>query len=399
MIPRHAKGRVLRSLAEAPAVAVLGPRQIGKTTLAKDIAAEVPDCLYLDLEHPGDAARLADPAKYLGDQSGRLVVLDEIQRLPGLFRVLRGQIDERRRGGRRSRQFLLLGSASDALLRQSSESLAGRIIYDELPGLTAREVGDYSARQRLWVRGGFPDAFGAASDAASARWRFSFIRTYLERDIPQFGVRVPAPALRRLWTMLGHRQGGLFNASELGRSLSVSAPAIGRYVDLLVDLMLVRRLPPYFVNVGKRLVKAPKVYIRDSGVLHSLLGLVTYDDLLSHPVVGASWEGYAIENLLAVAPFGTDAYFYRTRAGAEIDLLLLLPDRQRWAIEVKLASAPRIGKGFVLASEDVDAHRRFVVHSGEHTFPLGADTLATPLTALMERLAAMDPVTGEGLHE
>ena len=399
MIPRHAKGRVLRSLAEAPAVAVLGPRQIGKTTLAKDIAAAVPDCLYLDLEHPGDAARLADPAKYLGDQSGRLVVLDEIQRLPGLFRVLRGQIDERRRGGRRSRQFLLLGSASDALLRQSSESLAGRIIYDELPGLTAREVGDHSARQRLWVRGGFPDAFGAASDAASARWRFSFIRTYLERDIPQFGVRVPAPALRRLWTMLGHRQGGLFNASELGRSLSVSAPAIGRYVDLLVDLMLVRRLPPYFVNVGKRLVKAPKVYIRDSGVLHSLLGLVTYDDLLSHPVVGASWEGYAIENLLAAAPFGTDAYFYRTRAGAEIDLLLLLPDRQRWAIEVKLASAPRIGKGFVLASEDVDAHRRFVVHSGEHTFPLGADTLATPLTALMERLAAMDPVTGEGLHE
>ena len=235
MIGRHAKQNVLRSLAEAPAVAVLGPRQIGKTTLARDIAADVPDSLYLDLEDPRDAARLADPAKYLDAHTDRLVVLDEIQRLPGLFRVLRGQIDQRRRAGRRSGQFLLLGSASDALMRQSSESLAGRVIYDELPGLTVLEVGGGPAAQQLWVRGGFPDAFSAGSDAASARWRTNFIRTYLERDIPQFGVRVPAPMLRRLWTMLGHRQGGLLNASDLGRSLSVSAPAIGRYVDLLVD--------------------------------------------------------------------------------------------------------------------------------------------------------------------
>ena len=389
MFNRSAKQNVLRSLAESPAVAVLGPRQVGKTTLARDIAADVPDSLYLDLEDPRDAARLADPAKYLDAQTGRLVVLDEIQRLPGLFRVLRGQIDQRRRAGSRSGQFLLLGSASDALMRQSSESLAGRVVYDELPGLTALEVGDGAAGQRLWVRGGFPDAFCAGSDAASARWRVNFIRTYLERDIPQFGVRVPAPMLRRLWTMLGHRQGGLLNASDLGRSLSVSAPAIGRYVDLLVDLMLLRRLPPYFVNVGKRLVKAPKVYIRDSGVLHSLLGVRNHDDLLCHPVVGASWEGFAIENLLAAAPAGTDAYFYRTRAGAEIDLLLLLPDRQLWAIEVKLASAPRVGKGFALASEDVGADERFVVHTGDDAFPVNANTLAMPLTALMERLAAL----------
>lgn len=388
-IPRDAKRRVLRSLGEAPAVALLGPRQIGKTTLARDIAADVPDCLYLDLEQPGDTARLADPARYLGAQAGRLVVLDEIQRQPDLFRVLRGQIDERRRQGWRSGQFLLLGAASDALLRQSSESLAGRVVYDELPGLTAREVGG-AAEQQLWVRGGFPDAFSAKSDAASIRWRLNFIRTYLERDIPQFGVRVPAPTLRRFWTMLGHRQGGLLNASDLGRSLSVSTPAVGRYVDLLVDLMLLRRLPPYFVNVGKRLVKAPKVYIRDSGLLHALLGIGTYDGLLAHPVIGASWEGFVIENLLAAAPFGTDAYFYRTRAGAEIDLLLLLPDRQLWAIEVKLASAPRIGKGFVLASQDVDADERFVVHAGDGTFPLNANTLATPLPALLERLAALE---------
>ena len=390
MIERHAKRRILRGLAEAPAVALLGPRQVGKTTLARDIATDVPDCLYLDLENPGDAARLADPMRYLDAQVGQLVILDEIQRMPGLFQVLRGQIDSRRRQGWRTGQFLLLGSASDALLRQSAESLAGRIIYDELPGLTVLEVGMGSAQQRLWVRGGFPDAFNAKSDAASARWRFNFIRTYLERDIPQFGVRVPAPTLRRLWTMLGHYQGGLLNASELARSLAVSMLAVTRYIDLLVDLMLVRRLPPYFVNVGKRLVKASKVYIRDSGVLHSLLGLRTHDDLLSHPVVGTSWEGFSIENLLAAAPFGTDAYFYRTRAGAEIDLLLLLPNRELWAIEVKRSATPRIGKGFALAAEDVQATERFVVHSGDDSFPLNVNTLAIPLATLMERLAGMD---------
>lgn len=392
MIERHAKRRILRSLADAPAVALLGPRQVGKTTLARDIAADAPDCLYLDLENPNDAARLADPMRYLDAQAGRLVILDEIQRMPGLFQVLRGQIDSRRRQGLRTGQFLLLGSASDALLRQSAESLAGRIIYDELPGLTVLEVAaaPAPAQQRLWVRGGFPDAFNAKSDVASARWRFNFIQTYLERDIPQFGVRMPAPTLRRLWTMLGHHQGGLLNASELARSLSVSAPAVTRYLDLLVDLMLVRRLPPYFVNVGKRLVKAPKVYVRDSGVLHSLLGLRSHDDLLSHPVVGASWEGFSIENLLAVAPFGTDAYFYRTRTGAELDLLLLLPNRELWAVEVKHNATPRIGKGFALAAEDVQATERFVVHSGDDSFPLSQNTLAIPLAALMKRLAALD---------
>lgn len=390
MIERHAKRRILRSLAEAPAVALLGPRQIGKTTLARQIAADVPDCLHLDLESPDDQARLADPARYLAAHADRLVVLDEVQRMPGLFQVLRGEIDARRRGGRRRGQFLLLGAASDALMKQASESLAGRIFYDELPGLTALEVGAGAPRQRLWVRGGFPDAFTAGSDEASARWRLNFVRTYLERDIPQFGVRVPAPTLRRLWTMLGHHQGGLLNASELARSMAVSTPAISRYIDLLADLMLVRRLPPYFVNVGKRLAKRPKVYVRDSGILHALLGLQTHDALLAHPVVGASWEGFAIENLLAAAPSGTDAYFYRTRTGAEIDLLLLLPNQQLWAVEVKLASTPRVDKGFLLATDDVRADERFVVHSGDDAFPLNESTLAIPLAMLMERLQALD---------
>ena len=387
MIARRHKRRVLQHLGEIPAVALLGPRQVGKTTLARVIAAETPDCLYLDLENPEDAARLTDPGRYLRLHADRLVILDEVQRMPELFRVLRGQIDERRRRGRRSGHFLLLGSASDALLRQSSESLAGRIVYTELPGLDALEV--EAEHESLWIRGGFPDSFTARSDAASARWRLNFIRTYLERDIPQLGVRVPAETLRRFWTMLGHRQGGLLNASELARSLDVSMPAVKRYVDLLSDLMLVRRLPPWFANVGKRLVKTPKVYIRDSGILHSLLRLGSLDDVLSHPVVGASWEGFVIENLIAAAPFGTDASFYRTRAGAEIDLLLHLPDRRLWAVEVKRSAAPKAGKGFELAATDLGADDRFVVHPGHEPFPLSATTTAVPLADLMARLAAL----------
>ena len=387
MIRRRAEQRVLRSLSEAPAVALLGPRQVGKTTLARAIADQVTGSVYLDLEDRDHAARLTEPTLYLERQAERLVILDEIQRMPGLFEVLRGQIDRRRREGRRTNQFLLLGSASQTLLRQSAESLAGRLIYDELPVLDALEAP--ADRERLWIRGGFPDPFLAESDEAAARWRLSFIRTYLERDIPQFGVRVPAETLRRFWTMLAHRQGGLLNASRLAASMDVSAPAIKRYVDLLVDLMLVRRLPPYFANVGKRLVKAPKVYIRDSGVLHTLLGLATLDDVLSHPVVGPSWEGFAIENLIAAAPFGTVPWFYRTTAGAEIDLLLQLPDQQLWAIEIKRTTAPRTSRGFVLAANDLAAARRFVVYSGAEEFPLSAETTAAPLATAMAELAAL----------
>ncbi len=387
MIRRRAEQRVLRSLSEAPAVALLGPRQVGKTTLARAIADQVTGSVYLDLEDRDHAAWLTEPTLYLERQAERLVILDEIQRMPGLFEVLRGQIDRRRREGRRTNQFLLLGSASQTLLRQSAESLAGRLIYDELPVLDALEAP--ADRDRLWIRGGFPDPFLAESDEAAARWRLSFIRTYLERDIPQFGVRVPAETLRRFWTMLAHGQGGLLNASRLAASMDVSAPAIKRYVDLLVDLMLVRRLPPYFANVGKRLVKAPKVYIRDSGVLHTLLGLATLDDVLSHPVAGPSWEGFAIENLIAAAPFGTVPWFYRTTAGAEIDLLLQLPDQQLWAIEIKRTTAPRTSRGFELAANDLAVARRFVVYSGAEEFPLSAETTAAPLETAMAELAAL----------
>ena len=378
---------MVRSLDEAPAVVILGPRQIGKTTLAREVVAGAPESIYLDLEDPGHAARLVDPARYLSQHASALTILDEVQRMPGLFNVLRGQIDLRRRMGRRARHFLLLGSASRALLNQSAESLAGRVVYYELPGLDAQEVGDDSDADRLWLRGGFPDSFTARSDAASTRWRLAFLRTYLEREVPHFGVRIPAATLRRFWTMLAHRQGGLLNASALAQSLGVSAPTASRYVDLLVDLLLVRRLPPYFANVGKRLVKAPKVYIRDTGILHALLGLRTYDELLSHPVAGPSWEGFVIENLLAVAPFGADAWFYRTRAGAEIDLLLLLPGQRLWAVEVMRSAVRKTSRGFEVAANDLNVAERFVVHPGDAEYPLPEHTTALPLDALMARLA------------
>ena len=390
MIPRRHQPQVIRSLDEMPAVVILGPRQIGKTTLAREVAATMPGSVYLDLEDPGHAARLADPARYIEAHASTLMVIDQVQRMPGLFDVLRGQIDARRRMGQRVRQFLLLGSASRALLNQSAESLAGRLAYYELPGLDAQEVEEVHGgddRDRLWLRGGFPDSFTARSDAASARWRLAFIRTYLEREVPQFGVRVPAATLQRFWTMLAHGQGGLLNASALAQSLGVSPPTASRYLDLLVDLMLVRRLPPYFANVGKRLVKAPKVYIRDTGILHALLGLRTRDDLLSHPVAGPSWEGFVIENLRAVAPFGTDAWFYRTRAGAEIDILLMLPDQRLWAVEVKRGAAPKTSKGFELAANDLEVAERFVVYPGTAEYPLSENTSAVPLSALMARLA------------
>ncbi len=384
MITRRNKKPIQRDLARFPSVVLLGPRQVGKTTLAREVASEVPGALYLDLEDPTVVDRLSDAGSYLDLHRHRLVILDEVQRMPDLFRVLRGRIDARRREGRRSGHFLILGSASGALLRQSAESLAGRVAYHELPGLDALEVG--RDPNRSWVRGGFPDSITAATDDISLRWRASFIRTYLERDLPQAGLRAPAETLRRLWTMLSHWQGAPFNATTLAGSLGVSVRSVNRYVDTLVDLMLVRRIQPYHANVGKRLIKSPKLHVRDSGLVHALLNIKSLDDLLGHPVAGASWEGYAVENLIGAAPRGTDAFFYRTRAGAEIDLLLMLPGQEPWAIKVKRSSAPRVPRGFRIAAADVQAARNFIVYPGEETYPLGDGITATPLPALMRRL-------------
>ena len=389
MIYRLAEARISDLLTRFPAVAVLGPRQVGKTTLARRIVEELgAAAVYLDLELPSHRAKLSDPELYFSSQEDRLVVLDEIQRVPGLFEVLRGVIDERRRQGRRHRQFLLLGSASIDLLQQSSETLAGRIADSELTPLLAEEVatkkrGDWD---RLWLRGGFPDSFLAADEAASVEWREEFIGTYLERDIPLLGPRIPAETLRRFWTMLAHEQGTLLNAASVAGAIGVSGQTVGRYLDLMVDLLLVRRLPPWSKNAGKRLVRSPKVYVRDSGLVHALLGLRDLDAVLGHPVTGGSWEGFVIENLLAAAPSGTSACFYRTAVGAEIDLVLDLPPKERWAIEIKRSSAPVLSKGFYLGCGDIKATRRMVVHAGEDTFGLGDGVEAVSLPGALAAL-------------
>lgn len=389
MIHRLAEARISDLLTRFPAVAVLGPRQVGKTTLARRIVEELgAAAVYLDLELPSHRAKLSDPELYFSSQEDRLVVLDEIQRVPGLFEVLRGVIDERRRQGRRHRQFLLLGSASIDLLQQSSETLAGRIAYSELTPLLAEEVATKKRgdRDRLWLRGGFPDSFLAADEAASVEWREEFIGTYLERDIPLLGPRIPAETLRRFWTMLAHEQGTLLNAASVAGAIGVSGQTVGRYLDLMVDLLLVRRLPPWSKNAGKRLVRSPKVYVRDSGLVHALLGLRDLDAVLGHPVTGGSWEGFVIENLLAAAPSGTSACFYRTAVGAEIDLVLDLPPKERWAIEIKRSSAPVLSKGFYLGCGDIKATRRMVVHAGEDTFGLGDGVEAVSLPGALAAL-------------
>ncbi|MGX5829989.1 ATP-binding protein [Mesorhizobium sp. 43Arga] len=363
---------------------MIGPRQVGKTTLALEIGDET-GALYLDLESREDRNKLSDPVLFLKAYEDRLVILDEIHRVPELFQELRGLIDQGRRRGHRTGRFLLLGSASMDLLRQSGESLAGRIEYVEMTPLDVLEVGAADT-ERLWLRGGFPDSFLAASDADSLAFRRSFIRTYLERDVPQFGPRVPAQTLERLWTMLAHNQAGLLNASRLASGLSVSAPTVTSYVDLLVDLLLVRRLPPFHANTGKRLVKSPKVYLRDSGIVHALLGIEDLNGLSGHPVVGASWESYVIENLLSVAPARTVASFYRTAAGAEIDLLLAAPGQRPWAIEIKRSLAPKVEKGFHLACEDVNPARRLIVYPGAESFPLKDGVEVKNLGALAQAL-------------
>jgi predicted AAA+ superfamily ATPase len=378
MIPRLAKDRVSTLLVRSPVVAVLGPRQVGKTTLALEIAEGLGDrAIYLDLELPSDRVKLADAELYFASHERDLVILDEIQRVPDLFQTLRGVVDARRRKHRPNGHFLVLGSASIDLLRQSSETLAGRISHQELTPLLVEEADEI---ERLWVRGGFPESYLAATDEDSLEWRLSFIQTYLERDIPALGPRIPAETLRRFWTMLAHDQGTLLNAAKLAQGLGVSGQTVARYLDLMVDLLLVRRLQPWIGNVGKRLVRSPKVYVRDSGLVHALLGVGALDQVLGHPVAGPSWEGFVLENLLAAVPPATPPHFYRTLAGAEIDLLLDLPPKQRWALEIKRSSAPSVSKGFHLGCEDVKATRRIVVHAGRSTFSLGSGIEAMTLT-------------------
>jgi len=380
MLPRRLSARLNHLLRHSPAVVLLGPRQAGKTTLALQIAETRPS-VYLDLEDETDRLKLSDPVRYFADHERELVILDEVHRLPELFQRLRGVIDRGRRSGKSNGQFLLLGSAAMDLLKQSGQSLAGRISYLELGPFDALEVPP-DQLDRLWVRGGFPRSFLADNDDLSVEWRRDFIRTYLERDIPQFGSRIPAETLRRFWTMLAHNQSQRFNAAELASGLGVDGKTTASYLDLLVDLLLVRRLPAWHRNVGKRLVKSPKVYVRDSGIVHALLGIRDKETLLGHPVAGPSWESFVTETLIAAAPDGTQAHYYRTATGTEIDLLLTLPGGKLWAIEIKRSSAPSVERGFHLACADLKPNKRFVVYSGSERFPLNADTDVIGLSEL-----------------
>jgi predicted AAA+ superfamily ATPase len=384
MFPRNLYSNLIESIDSAPAVALLGPRQVGKTTLALEIAKTRPS-MYLDLESERDRAKLGQAELYLSDHLDKLVILDEVHRAPGLFMVLRGLIDQARRAGKRSGQYLLLGSASLDLLKQSGETLAGRITFLELGPLNLLEVGT-TPPDDLWVRGGFPDSLQAPSAVRSLKWRQDFIRTYLERDVPQFGPRIAVQSLRLLWTMLAHQQGGLVNTTQLARNLSVDVKTVNSYIHLLTDLLLVRRLPPWHTNLGKRLVKTPKLYVRDSGLVHALLDLTSKESVLSHPVIGASWEGFCIENLLACAPTQVQGYFYRSSGGAEVDLILQWPGGELWALEIKRSLTPKVERGFYEACADLNPSRKIVVYPGTEPYPMGNDVHAMPLLQLCVEL-------------
>lgn len=395
-IERSLYPKLLESLKTFPVVGLVGPRQVGKTSLARQLVADLaqagksdsdePSAMMLDLERPSDLAKLTEPELFLEPLANRLVVLDEVQLRPDLFPVLRALVDARRTPGR----FLILGSAAPALIQHSSETLAGRVEFLELAPLNLAEIASneasngVSTAQNLWSRGGFPDSYLARSDAASMRWREAFVRSYLERDIPQLGIRVSAATLRRFWLMLAHYHGQLWNASTLAGSLGVSAPSVRHYLDILESTFMVRVLQPYSANLGKRLVKSPKVYLRDSGLLHALLNLPDRDALLGHPVLGASWEGWVIEQILAQAPDGTRPYFYRTASGNELDLLLELPGGALRAVEIKHSAAPKVGKGFNEALDALKLDKGFVIAPVDATYPLSQRAQVLPLSKLTE---------------
>ena len=371
--------KIRRQLELNPVVALLGARQVGKTTLAREISALAGGPIHhFDLEDPSDLAQLHDPKLALAQLEG-LIILDEIQRRPEIFPVLRVLVDRPDHEAR----FLILGSASPDLLRQSSESLAGRISYYELPGFDLAETGTDTADD-LWVRGGFPRSFLAPDDEASDSWRRNFIRTYLERDLPQLGIRVPAETLRRFWTMVAHSHGQFLNLSRLAGAMGVSNTAINNYIDILCDTYMVHRLPPYLPNIGKRMVKSPKVYLRDSGLLHTLLSLSNTHEVLGHPIVGASWEGFALETVIRHRQADErECFFWATHNGAELDLLIEKGGK-RVGYEFKRTSAPRTTKSMHVALESLELEELVVVYPGEKKFPLADRVVAMPLEAIVQ---------------
>ena len=384
MIPRQLTETLLKRLGQTPAVALLGSRQVGKTTLARGLDLGKPSH-YLDLERPSDLAKLADPELYLSGFGDQLVILDEVQRLPDLFPVLRSLIDERRRAGEKAGHFLLLGSASPDLLQQSSETLAGRISYLELSPLQLLELPERDkGLQILWERGGYPDSYLAADEEASVQWREDFITSYVERYLPQQGITATPILLRRFCSMLAHQQGATINLSKLAGSLGIDGKTARRYLELLEGLYLVRALPPWTRNAGKRLVKSPKVYWRDSGILHALAGLTSLEQVLGHPLCGASWEGYCLEQILGRLPKGATASHYRTHAGAEVDLVIARADGEIIAVEIKRTLSPKLTPGLIESMGTLEANRGFIVIPEGEPYPLSDSVTAIGLRPFLD---------------
>ncbi|TDW96832.1 ATP-binding protein [Dinghuibacter silviterrae] len=390
MIRRDLEHRLTNALSHVPVVAVVGPRQVGKTTLALEIAHQQPTkkASYLDLELDSDLSKLDDAEGYLKRFNNQLLIIDEVQRKPDLFRLLRGLVDVRKREGETAGQFLLLGSASRELLQQSSETLAGRIRYLELSPFSSWEIytDDPLAfnPEKLWFRGGFPNSFLAPTDDESWEWRNDFISTYIERDLPLMGPQVSATRMKRFWTMLAHYHGQQVVYSDLGKSLEVSHTTIKSYLDILTDFYMVRQIQPWAGNTKKRLIKSPKIYIRDTGLLHSLLNISTFEGLLGNPAVGASWEGFVMESIITRLSTKWQYSYYRTVTQTEIDLVLEGPGGQIWAIEIKKSGAPSVKKGFHAGCEDIKATHKFVVYSGTERFPLSDNVEAIGLVAFLK---------------
>lgn len=392
MLRRFLERQLINALHNMPVVALLGPRQVGKTTLALEIARHgfVKKTFYLDLELDTDLSKLDDPESYLKQYEGQLLIIDEVQRKPDLFRILRGLVDQRKRKGETSGQFLLLGSASRDLLQHSSETLAGRIRYLELSPFSAWEVYQTDplgfTPNPLWFRGGFPNSYLAPSDEESWEWRNDFISSYVERDIPLMGPQIPATKMKRFWTMLAHYHGQQIVYSVLAKSLEISHPTVKSYLDTLTDFYMVRQLPPWSGNTQKRLVKSPKIYLRDPGLLHKLLNISDFETLLGHPVLGSSWEGFVVENIIVHLSNKWQFSYYRSVTQTEIDLVLEGPNKQVWAIEIKRSSTPTLKKGFHTAAEDIRATRKFVVYAGTDRFPMALKTEAIGLIDLLKML-------------
>ncbi|RZK15645.1 MAG: ATP-binding protein [Pedobacter sp.] len=396
MIKRQLKNRIIKALQNVPIVAILGPRQVGKTTLAFEISSDLQEqeTSYLDLELDSDMNKLQDSESYLKRFKNVLLIIDEVQRKPDLFPNLRGLVDLRRKAGEKAGQFLLLGSASRDRLQLSSETLAGRIRYIELTPLNVIELFNADKLgfnvEKLWFRGGFPGSFLATDEEESWEWLNDFISTYVERDIPMMGPQIPANRLKKFWQMVSHFHGQQIVYSDIAKSLEVSHTTVKSYLDILTDFYMIRQLQPWAGNTKKRLVKSPKIYLRDSGILHKLLNISSIDTLFGHPMLGASWEGFVVENIIGQLSNKWQYSYYRSASQTEIDLVLEGPNEMVWAVEIKRSASPKISRGFHLACQDIKATAKFIVYSGREAYPLGEDTEVIGLIAFLELLSEID---------